>query len=508
MADRKRFAADTERYRRDPVAFVHEHFAAGWEDAHPGERFKLEEWHAEGFAALRAERDANGQLSIRVAAKAAKGVGKTFFLAMVALWILRCFPHAKGSACSVTGDNLETGLWTEIKVWLNYSPMLSLLVEHTKSEVRAKDHPETWKLSARTFAVDADPEKQNASMAGLHADHVFVLIDEAGAVPMGVFRSGEGIFTSKAITKIMVVVGNANDEDGPLGVIWSSEAHLWQMVEITGDPDDPKRCTRVDIEEARAQIALRGREDPVVRINILGLFPKKGSNKILSADEIQVAMNRDCEERLWINDPVIFGLDTAEMGDDLNVLTKRQGPIAWQKDEWTWRRLEPAALADRLGIVLSKHEGYGAFFIDVSFGWGEAIRLRLRDLGFPNIIGVDFAGEPLDPQYYNRRAEMHFLCADWIKRFGCITRNPMLRVELAAPGYKSAVKAGRTVIQVEPKKDIKARLGRSPDRSDSLILTHAAPVYKSTASAASHFRQTQDEQKFKANPYAYMSGKR
>jgi hypothetical protein len=55
------------------------------------------------------------------------------------------------------------------------------------------------------------------------------------------------------------------------------------VVSITADPDDPKRTPRVDIEWAREQIKLYGRENPWVMAYILGLFPPGSINALLSS---------------------------------------------------------------------------------------------------------------------------------------------------------------------------------------------------------------------------------
>lgn len=500
---RAQLSADIERWSKDPQAFVLEVFAPGWEDAHPGREFRLEKWHEVALAAL-----VKGP---RIAAKASKGVGKTAWLSWVGWWFLTCFQHPKGLAASITGDNLKTGLWSELAIWQGYSPLLSALFEHTAEQVRSRQHPTTWFLAKRTFAKEADPNEQNASMAGFHGDNVFILLDEVGDFPVGVWRAAEGIFTDRNANALLAIVGNANNEDGPLGIIWSREAEHWQTIDINGDPDNPDRCTRVDIEEARKEIALHGRDDNVVRINYLGLFPKRGSNKLIGTDDVTAAMLRDAPKRDWQSDPVIFGLDAALYGDDSNVLAKRQGCMSWMKPEWIWRNVSPGQLASMLAKVLIEHKGYGALFIDVTGGWGEAVRLRLEDLGYPNIIAVDFGAPALDDQYSNRRAEMHFLMADWIKKYGCLTDDAQLRVELCAPTYESVTKAGHSVRQIEPKKKIKERLGRSPDKSDALALTFAAPVFKPTLeeglAPVYGSANSPAAQKFRKDPYAWMRGK-
>jgi phage terminase large subunit len=42
------------------------------------------------------------------------------------------------------------------------------------------------------------------------------------------------------------------------------------VIEITGDPDDPKRSPRVSGQWAREQIEKYGRENPWVLVNVFG----------------------------------------------------------------------------------------------------------------------------------------------------------------------------------------------------------------------------------------------
>ena len=506
--ERKELKRNIDRWATDPVLFVLEVFAPGYDERHAGDPFQLERWHLQGLNALvPGKHTGPGQWQPRIAAKASKGVGKTAFLSWVGWWFLLCFPHVRAAAASITLDNLLANLWPELALWQGYSPLLSILFRHNGRSIESVDHPKTWFLDARSFEKDADAAKQNESMAGLHSENVLILLDEAGSMPNGVVDAAKGIFTDRTANALLVLCGNCNDEDGPLGVISRDEPDRWTMLEINGDPDNPDRCTRVSIEEARAEIAKNGRDDDVVRVNYLGLFPLRGSNKLLGSDEVSLAMQRDTAEKNWIDAPVIFGLDAALDGDDTNVLFKRQGAMSWHRKEWEWRKIKPGALAERIGLILDKHEGYGAVFVDVTGGWGQGVTLRLDDLGYPNIIAVDFGAEALNPAYHNRRAEMHFLMAEWVQTVGCLPNDAQLRIELCAPIKKLGQKGGHSTRMIEPKKDIKARIGRSPDKSDALALTFAAPVFKRSAAAISH-RQQVDEQKFKANPYAFMSGKR
>ena len=65
----------------------------------------------------------------------------------------------------------------------------------TKERIYAKEHPETWFLSARSFAKDADSESIGRALSGLHSQFPFVLLDETGDMPTAVGRAAAQIFT-------------------------------------------------------------------------------------------------------------------------------------------------------------------------------------------------------------------------------------------------------------------------------------------------------------------------
>jgi hypothetical protein len=62
--------------------------------------------------------------------------------------------------------------------------------------------------------------------------------------------------------------------------------------------------------------------------------------------------------------------------------------------------------------------------------------------------------------------------AEWVKGGGALPHLPDLVAELTTPTY--SFQGDR--MQIEPKEQIKKRLGRSPDLADALALTFAWPV--------------------------------
>ena len=64
---------------------------------------------------------------------------------------------------------------------------------------------------------------------------------------------------------------------------------------------------------------------------------------------------------------------------------------------------------------------------------------------------------------------------DWLKQGGALPADPTLRDELQAPEIVPRVDGK---IQIESKKDMKARGIPSPNRADALVLSFAFPVVK------------------------------
>jgi hypothetical protein len=88
--------------------------------------------------------------------------------------------------------------------------------------------------------------------------------------------------------------------------------------------------------------------------------------------------------------------------------------------------------------------------------------------------GVQFGGAAAaDGQFANKRAEIYWNACEWIKDGGLLPPIPEMVSGLSSMTYGYDNK-GRVL--VEEKRQIKARLGRSPDLEDALCCTFAYPV--------------------------------
>ena len=132
--------------------------------------------------------------------------------------------------------------------------------------------------------------------------------------------------------------------------------------------------------------------------------------------------------------------------------------------------------ARRAGLAARKWENRqaDACFIDDTGGFGSSWIDNLRRLG-REPIGVHFAGRATDPRYDNKRTEMYFEAVDWIRRGGQLPPGQASHELIAALSQTTYSFRGDRLL-LEPKEQVKARLGYSPDDADAFVLTFAQPV--------------------------------
>jgi hypothetical protein len=322
-------------------------------------------------------------------------------------------------------------------------------------------------MSARTWNRAADRSQQGNALAGLHADNILFLLDESGGIPDAVMATAEAALAS-CVEGHIVQAGNPTHLDGPLYRACTSERRLWHVTEITADPDDPRRATRVKAAWAREQIEKYGRDNPWVLVNVFGSFPPGSLNALIGPDECREATKRFYRPEDYRDQARVLGVDVARFGDDASVIFPRQGLVAFAPQKF--RNIDGTQGAGAVARKLSDWQA-DAVFIDDTGGWGASWIDNLRRLGHQP-IGVGFASRPNDPRYENKRTEMYFEAIDWIRRGGVLPESPELIAALSQTTY--SFRGDRMLL--EPKEQVKARLGYSPDDADAFVLTFAQPV--------------------------------
>lgn len=403
----------------------------------------------------------------RIAMKASKGPGKTALIAWLGWNFLLTRPHPKIAATSITADNLSDNLWTEMAKWQGQSEILKSMFTWSKTRIVCNEHPETWWMSARTWSRSASPDEQANTLAGLHADYIFFILDESGGMPDSIMVAAEAALSTCKEGHI-VQAGNPTNLEGPLYRACTTDRKNWWVTEISGDPDDPKRSPRVSIDWAKKQIDTYGKDNPWVLVNVFGRFPPGSLNALIGPDEVNGAMRRTWREHDIGHAARVLGVDVARFGDDSSIIFPRHGIQAYTP--WQYRNLDSTQGAAQVSIKWEEFDADAAF-IDDTGGFGSGWIDQTRLLG-KQPIPVHFASAPHNRRYANKRAEMAFDAIEWIKAGGALPNCPELLAALTQTTYSFK---GDSLI-LEPKDDVKAKIGYSPDHFDAFILTFAERV--------------------------------
>lgn len=452
MTDPNLYAgANIKRWRERPDVMVRELFGV-----------TPDPWQEEALV--------NFPKSRRMALLACKGPGKTALEAWVAWNFLLTRPFPKMAATSISGQNLQDNLWAEMAKWRDKpnAGILRQTFEWTKQRIYNRQAEETWFMSARTWPRDADPSKQADTLAGMHADYIMFILDESGGIPDAVMATAEAALSS-CIEGHILQGGNPTMLSGPLYRAATSERRLWYVISITGDPDDPKRSPRISVEWAREQIEKYGRDNPWVLVNVFGKFPPSSLNVLIGPEEVEAAMKRYYRDFDYRDAPRVMGVDVAAEGDDASVIFCRQG-----LQSFPMIKKRNITGTQGAGLISRKWDDWdaNACFIDATGGFGSSWIDQLILLGKAP-VGIKFSSEAhQSDRYYNKRTEMYFDAVEWIKRGGALPPSPEITAALTQTTY--SFKGDRLLL--EPKDNIKAKLGYSPDEADALVLTFAEPV--------------------------------
>jgi phage terminase large subunit len=167
--------------------------------------------------------------------------------------------------------------------------------------------------------------------------------------------------------------------------------------------------------------------------------------------------------------PKVLGVDAAHEGDDCSCVTFRRGRVS------PWTKLKKGRIdgPDLAGWVIQEADDLGgveAIVIELD-GPGVSCYDTLKRSKYADVtVGVHTGARRSDGKNYNIRAKMWRGLLDWLKDTPCsIARDGELKAEATAMRY--SYRDG--LLLMEAKKEYKKRVGKSPDRADSMALTFA-----------------------------------
>ena len=402
---------------------------------------------------------------IRVVISSGHGIGKSTLQAWLVDWIMSTRPGCRGTVTANTNTQLDTKTWAAIQKWTKLC-LTAHWFECNTARLYRVGSRESW-----FCAPQSSKEENSEAFAGQHAadSTSFYVIDEGSAVPDVIYDVAEGGLTDGE--PMLFVFGNPTRSSGRFyQVCFGMLRERWHPLVI-----DARTATFTNKTQIAEWIQDYGEDSDFVRVRVRGLPPAASDLQYIGSDLVRAAQQR--EPNVFPDDPLVCGLDVARGGMDHCVFRFRRG-----MDARTLKaiRVPGEQARDSMRLVtlavdiLNKDHGgrkVETLFVDAT-GIGGPIVDRLRQMGYRNVMEVQFGGESPDPKYANMRAYMWGKLRDWLAK-GAIDDSPRLEMDLTGPGYGHD-KQDRLVL--ESKEHMKARGVDSPDDGDALATTFALPV--------------------------------
>ena len=173
----------------------------------------------------------------RTAVKACHGVGKTFTLAVSALWWLARYPEGVVLTTSSTQRQVSTQLWLEIH----------RLADHARVPFPKLKSSELTFRGDRNFALGFSTN-QAINFQGYPAPQMLIIADEAPGIEPGIFDAIAGTMAGGRVHTVMA--GNPTIPSGPFFDAFTRERGLWKCLSI--DAFDSPNLTGLNLEQLLA----------------------------------------------------------------------------------------------------------------------------------------------------------------------------------------------------------------------------------------------------------------
>lgn len=409
----------------------------------------------------------------RIAVKSGHRVGKTMLMAIIALWHLVTKYPQKTIITAPTAGQLFNSLYAEIMTLSKRLPdFIRDLFAFFTDTIKLKADPDGSFLAARTASPD-NPE----SFQGIHSANVLFIWDEASGIDERLFNAARG--SMAAPNAYQILAGNPVRLNNTFHRAFTVNAELFERFTVSS-----QGLPTVDPDFIKEVGDTFGFDSNEYRVRVLGEFPDTEDESYISSVLVRAARARDIAPAPL--SAVIYGVDPARQGDDRTVISRRVGlhvienQFSFNKKNTMQVVGEIVAMADKdRDRLIQEFKDAGrpllflppvpaAVVVDV-IGIGAGVVDRLIELGF-NVIAVNVSETATsEPFCHRERDAVWKKFRNWLETGRCrIPDDDVLQTELTAAHYEYD---SNGVLKIESKKDMKKRVGRSPDKADSAMLT-------------------------------------
>lgn len=430
----------------------------------------------------------------RVACRSGHKTGKTVLAAALAIWWALTRPNARVLMTAPTERQVKKALWGELRQFWANSPLLQEFMPPPGLD------PETgvkWNDGRELFGFTA---KSADAVSGPGGPEVLVIVDESAGVSREVFEALQGV---RAGGGKILALANPTQTSGWFFDAFHDKREGWELKDISV-LETPNFIERREVipglsacdfeEEVRTDYGI---DSPQYATRVLGRFPSSVGNTVIGFGMVEAArkawklLEEEGDLDKEVGSTIDLGVDVARFGDDDSAVAARSGLLLWTP-AWFEKTRQIRAVVNGYdsvkvaGLVVQclsviPHQGKRVRIkIDCTGGYGEPVAAMLRamiDVGelspTVEIYEINYASSSSDENKFPvLRDELWFGARPFFKEGGALYPDPKAESELMAAIYAPDLK-GRN--KVEPKKEMKKRLGRSPDRADAVLLAIYEP---------------------------------
>jgi len=408
-----------------------------------------------------------GKGSRRISVRSGHGIGKSTCLSWLVLWFLCCFLDAQVPCTAPTSEQMHDVLWKELARWIDkMPPWLKEKFEWSSSYIRVLERPETWFSRAKTARKEA-PE----ALAGVHGDHVMMVVDEASGVPEEIFNTAEGALTNENV--LLIIISNPTRLNGYFYDSHHVDKENWQTLAFNSEKSPIVDRSYVDRISSK-----HGLGSDEYRIRVLGQFPKtdmiddKGYVPLLLPGSIHFTEDKRFLKRKRL------GVDPSGQGSDVTAWVLRDGYKAMIVGEQ--KISDPRKIAMHTLTLMSHLKIAPEDVIIDNFGSGADVAKYIALNGFEvfTINVGDHLEEPeegtlaakeaeTDSEFINVRAKSFWDMRRWIMAGNELIADPRWE-ELFNLRYR---REGNNKIKIMGKLEMKKNGIKSPNFADALMLT-------------------------------------
>lgn len=474
--------ADLLRFENDPVGFAYYAFPWG-EKGTALEKFSgPEAWQIKILEDVRDGIIDISEAIVRLSIRSGHGIGKSAMVSILILWAM-LKEDTRGVVTANSERQLRTKTWAELGKWFAlYIGRDLFRLTATSLFPADKDKLFTWRIDMVPWS-----EHNTTAFQGLHnqGKRILIIFDEASEIPKVIWTTAQGALSDANTQIIWFAAGNPTEPSGEFFNI--HQPGPWDP--DTGASLNPWTCYAIDSrsvsftnkKELERQIKAdpEGLESDIIKVRILGEFPKTGLTAFISRAMVMEAQAR-VEVYVPEDEPVVLGVDVARNGTAKSVVCPRQGRDARSRE---WLKVQGNDTMKVVDLVLSAMRLYRTQLVAVDGGGvGGGVVDRLRQLGV-DVIEVQFGSQATPSlgqtnrekaRYFNKRAEIWGSVRDWL-RGGALPPDPQLLEGLCGPKQKIS---GEDVIQLERKAEAIQRMEKEGiefdmDSADALAITMA-----------------------------------